>query len=73
MPIRGHTDEEWNVFQFNKDKSQYVAGLRHLMDDKKYMSHSILDEQEQNFVLQARREIIGEINSAKFFSISNVQ
>ena len=33
------------------------------------MSHSILDEQEQDFVFQARREIIGKINCAKFFSI----
>ena len=39
------------------------------MDDKKYMSHSILDEQEQDLFLQARGEIIVEINSAKLFSI----
>ena len=69
LPLRGHTDEESNVYQFNKDKSRHVPGLRRLMNEKKYMSHEVLEEQEKDLVLSARNEPINEIRNAKFFSI----
>ena len=69
LPLRGYTDEESNIYQFNKDKSCHVPGLRRLMNENKYMPHEVLEEQEKDLVLSARNELINEIRNAKFFSI----
>ena len=69
LPIRGHNDEESNVFQFNKDKARNDNGLHLPMSENRYFSHEILNEQECLIVLEARRRLVKEINSSKFYSV----
>lgn len=42
LALRRQEDEEGNVYQFNKDKSQYIPGLKLLMTENRFMSHSLL-------------------------------
>ena len=69
LPIRGHEDEESNIFQFNKDKARSNTGLQLLMSECQYFSHEILNEQERLIVLDARRRLVQEINAKNFYSI----
>ncbi|XP_028405240.1 uncharacterized protein LOC114527744 [Dendronephthya gigantea] len=69
VAIRGHTDEDSNIIQFNKDKAIDHEGLNLLLKENQYMSHDILVEQEETFVLRARRSLIDDINASKFYAI----
>ena len=51
IAIRGHTDENSNIYQFNKDKANDNEGLNLLMKENQYLSHEILSEQEEILVL----------------------
>ncbi|XP_028413968.1 uncharacterized protein LOC114536826 [Dendronephthya gigantea] len=46
LAIRRQEDKEGNVYQFNKDKSQHIPGLKLLMKENRFMSHSLLGEQQ---------------------------
>ncbi|XP_028407534.1 uncharacterized protein LOC114530150 [Dendronephthya gigantea] len=69
VAIRGHTDEDSNIIQFNKDKAIDHEGLNLLLKENQYMSHDILVEQEETLVLRARRSLIDDINASKFYAI----
>ena len=71
LPIRGHNDIDSNTRQFNKDKEINNDGLKHLLKENQYMSHDILIEEEEMIVLNARRQLLSEINTgaAAFYSI----
>jgi hypothetical protein len=55
VAIRGHTDEDANIIQFNKDKAIDHEGLNLPLKENQYMSHDILVEQKETLVLSARR------------------
>ena len=55
LAIRRQDDKEGNAYQFNKDKSQHIPGLKLLMEENKFVSHSLLGEQQEMLVLEARR------------------
>ncbi|MEL7308435.1 MAG: hypothetical protein AAGK05_11580 [Pseudomonadota bacterium] len=69
VPIRRIDESESNIHQFNKDKAIHVPGLKLLLQEKKYMSHDILQEQEELIVLTIRRQLVQKIQSNTFFSI----
>ena len=69
MPIRGKTDQNSNIHQFNLDKSRSDKNLDLFMRENKYFSHEILNEQEQLIILNARRTLVNEINEHAFYSI----
>lgn len=69
VPIRGHTDKDSNIFQFNKDKAVDNAGLNLLLKENQYMSHDILAEQEEMLVLSARKSLLNDVNASEFYSI----
>ena len=69
VPIRGHTDKDSNIFQFNKDKAVENAGLNLLLKENQYMSHDILAEQEEMLVLSARKRLLNDVNASEFYSI----
>lgn len=69
LPIRGHTDENSNITQFNKDKAIHDVGLKRFLDEGRFFSHEILSEQEQSLVLEAKRTLVNEINRCDFYSV----
>ena len=69
VAIRGDTDKESNIMQFNLDKSTLEPGLKLLLDDNKYISHGCIEEQEQLIILEVRRKLADEIRRKEFYSI----
>ena len=69
LAIRRQDDKEGNVYQFNKDKSRHIFGLKLLMEENKFVSHSLLGEQQEMLVLEARRALNMELQSVKFYVI----
>ena len=64
-----HDSNESNIFQFDKDKSNYVPGLKKLLTEGKYMSYDIISEQVEKIVLVCRRVVNATINQRSFFCI----
>jgi hypothetical protein len=69
IAIRGNSDEESNIIQFNLDKAKEVPGLKLMMTEQKYLAHDILQEQEELLVLQARRNLLSSIGRDRCYSI----
>jgi len=69
VAVRGHTDEESNIVQFNKDKAIDNPDLALFLAENQYMGHEILTEQEELLVIKARRSLINEINASGFYGI----
>lgn len=69
LAIRRQEDKEGNVYQFNKDKSQHNPGLKLLMTEDRFMSHSLLGEQQEMLVLKARRALNMELQSVKYYIV----
>ncbi|CAB4037933.1 Hypothetical predicted protein [Paramuricea clavata] len=69
LAIRRQEDKESNVYQFNKDKSQHIPGLKLLMKENRFLSHSLLAEQQEMLVLEARRALNMELQCAKYYVI----
>ena len=68
--IRGNTDLESNIYQFDLDKARSDKGLKLLLDEKHYVTvHDVLMEKEQMLVLNARRHLKNNILSKAFYSI----
>ena len=63
IAIRGHTDDDSNIIQFNRDKAIAHEGLNLLLKGNQYLSHDILVEQEEALVMSAKRRLIDEINA----------
>ena len=67
VPIRGDTDEDSNIYQFNLDQAVTDSGLKLLLKEKHYvLAHDIHEEQKQMVVLEA-----GEIYLKGFDSVSS--
>lgn len=69
IAVRGHTDEDSNIVQFNKDKAIDNPALALFLKENKYLGHDVLAEQEELLVLKARRSLLSEINSSAFYAI----
>eukprot|EP00795_Rhopilema_esculentum_P010269 gene10269-18965_t len=70
VPIRGDTDEDSNIYQFNLDKAVTDSGPKLLLKEKHYiLAHDIFEEQKQMLVLEARRDLLERIRQCEFFSI----
>jgi hypothetical protein len=70
VAIRGNTDLDSNIYQFNLDKARNDKALKLLLDEKHYVTvHDILSEQEQMLVLSARRNLLNKILGKRFYSI----
>ena len=70
IAIRGRSDVESNIYQFNLDNAKNDHGLKLLMKEERYTtSHDILDEQRNMLVSAARRELLAGILEKNFYSI----
>ena len=74
VPVRGNTNIESNIYQFDLDKAWGDKGLKLLLDEKHYVTvHDVLVEQEQMLVLNARRHLMNSILRKAFYSILSDQ
>lgn len=69
IAIRGNTDENLNIYQFNKDKANDNEGLNLLLKENLYLSHQILSEQEEILALAARKRLINDVLANGFYAI----
>ena len=69
IAIRGHSNENSNIYQFNKDKAIDNEGLNLLLKENLYLSHEILSEQEEIMVLAARKDLISDVLANGFYAI----
>ncbi|XP_028394417.1 zinc finger MYM-type protein 1-like [Dendronephthya gigantea] len=70
VAIRGNTDLDSNIYQFNLDKAIHDKGLELLLNEKHYTTaHDILVEQQQLLILNARRNLLENVREKDFFSI----
>ena len=69
IAIRGHTDENLKIYQFNKDEANDNEGLNLIMKENLYLSHEILSEQEEILVLAARKRLISDVLANGFYAI----
>ncbi len=66
LPIRGHKEEDSNLIQLLKCRSEDVHGLHRWLDDGKYLSHDIINEMMAHEVL---RSILADVKGAKWFAL----
>ena len=70
VAIRGDTDIESNIHQFNLDKISHDKRLKLLVEEGRFInSHDAIQEQQQLLVLDARRSLVKEIQSKAFYAI----
>ena len=61
LPIRGHKEEDSNLIQLLKCRSEDIQGLQLWVDNGKYLSHDIINE--------VLRGILAEVKDAKWFAL----
>lgn len=57
------------ISQYNEDKTIGNIGLKRLLWEHHDLPHEILTKPEEMLVLNARRQLLCEINAAAFYSI----
>jgi hypothetical protein len=62
IAIRGHNEEDGNLFQLMRLRSIDIPGLDQWLIDKKYLSHDIINELAKEMSLIILRNICLEVN-----------
>ncbi|CAF1410883.1 unnamed protein product [Rotaria sordida] len=69
LALRGHSDIESNLIQLLKLRSIDNDFLTEWINDKKYLSHDIINELCKEIYLLIIRDIVKEISNRKWFSL----
>lgn len=70
IPFRGHTEVDGNLFQLMQLRSADIPGLHQWLDNKKYLSHDIINELAKEMALIILRSICVEVNlKVKLFAL----
>lgn len=69
LAIRSSSDEESNLMQFLSGKADYCPGLKHMLKDRKFLSHHVIAELQMLIQLEAQRSLIEEIKKNSYFSV----
>ena len=69
LAVRGHTNEEGNLYQLLKCRAQEDPELQSWLKEGKYQSPETINEQIQLFAHTLLRELLAKIRQAKFYSI----
>ncbi|CAF3500966.1 unnamed protein product [Adineta steineri] len=69
IPFRGHTEVEGNLIQLMRLRSADIPGLHQWLDNKRYLSHDIINELAKEMALIILRSICVEISERPFFSL----
>jgi hypothetical protein len=62
IPFRGHTEVDGNLFQLMQLRSVDISGLDQWLNDRKYLSHDIVNELAKEMALIVLRSICLEVN-----------
>ena len=70
LAVRGHKEEEGNLYQLLKCRSDDVPGISNWLRDGQYLSHEITDELIGMMAHKVRSDIIlSEVREAEWFGI----
>ncbi|CAF1244084.1 unnamed protein product [Didymodactylos carnosus] len=69
LALRGHVDEESNLIQLLKLRSIDDSDLQDWINDKKYLSHDIVNEITKEISLTIVRDIVKQISKRKWFAL----
>ena len=69
LAVRGHKEEEGNLYQLLKCRSDDVPGLSHWLSDGQYLSHEITDELIGMMACKVHNDILSEVRAAEWFGI----
>ena len=69
LAVRGHKEEEGNLHQLMKCRSDDVPGLSNWLRDGQYLSHEITDELIGMMAHKVRSDILSEVREAEWFGI----
>lgn len=69
LAVRGHQEEEGNLYQLLKCRAESIKGLEDWLHDGKYLSHDIINEIIELMAHQLLRQLLNEIRKAEWFSI----
>lgn len=69
LAVRGHKEEEGNLYQLLKCRSDDVPGLSSWLRDGQYLSHEIIDELIGMMAKKVRSGILSEVHEAEWYGI----
>ena len=69
LAIRGHKEEEGNLYQLLKCRSEDVGTLSKWLNDGRYLSHEVVNELIEIMAHKVLRQILSEIREAEWFAI----
>ena len=69
LPIRGHKEEDSNLIQLLKCRSEDIQDLQCWLDNGKYLSHDIINEMIEIMAHEVLRSILAEVKDAKWFAL----
>ena len=67
--MRGHKDEEGNLFQLLKCRATVVNGVDEWLQSGKYLSHDIINELIEIMALNLLRSLLVEIHQCQWFAL----
>ena len=69
LAIRGHGDEDGNLYQLLKCRANDITGMQQWVKNGSYQSHDIINEMIQIMANQLLQKLLDEIRSAEWYSI----
>ena len=69
LATRGHIEDEGNLMQLLKSTAHNDTALKKWLEDGKYLSHEIINEQMQLMAHYVLRGMLSNIHKSKFFSV----
>ncbi|CAF1239851.1 unnamed protein product [Didymodactylos carnosus] len=69
LPLRGHDEQESNLIQLMKLRSQDINSLKDWLNDKKYLLHDIVNELAKEISLKIIQDIIQQILERQWFAL----
>lgn len=69
LPLRGHTEEDSNLYQLQKCRSEDATIIKEWLENNNYRSPEVINELIQLIGHQLLRQLVSDIHSAGYFSI----
>lgn len=69
LALRGHKEEEGNLYQLLKCRGEDVNGLEKWLQDGRYLSHDIINELIELVAHKLLRQLLDEIREVQWYSI----
>ena len=70
LAVRGHKEEEGNLYQLLKCREEDVKGLEQWLHDSRYLSHNIINELIEIMAHKLLRQLLSEIHEVQWYSIT---